>query len=340
MAAMDTQHAFANETKPFTNRANEKDIRSGEKGTDSAQKRIQVDENLYEQIEYQEELYPLSLYWDHLDEFFNGELACHWHNAFEVGILLKGELTYSLHQGSGTYITRTLRPGDGVFVNSKSLHRAEQTVPGTVMFDFIVLPEFFRAHSGGRIYEKNVVPLLSLSSPGLFLSREDPVNRGILDDLQALTRLSPSSSCYELSCVELVYRIWRQLFERLSDGAAGRPVSRAESRQAERMRAMLAYIHSHYGEPLTVASIAAAAHIGKSECFRCFHTIVQKTPLEYLCGYRLARAAHLLAHSDQSLTEICYSCGFGSNSYFGKVFRENTGMTPGEYRRSSVQQPD
>lgn len=302
------------------------------------QKQLVVDETLHETIEYQEELYPLSLYRDHLDEYLNGELTCHWHNAFEVGILLKGELKYVLHQTSGECITRTLRAGDGVFINSKALHSAEQTVPSTVMFDFIVLPEFFRAHSGGRIYEKTVAPVLNLPFPGRFLSGENPADQGILKDLRSLERLAVSSPGYELSCVELVYRIWRQLFERLSGTASFLPVSRNESRQAERMRVMLSYIHSHYNEPLTVSSIAAAAHIGKSECFRCFHTIVKKTPLEYLCSYRLSRAAHLLAHSEQSLTEICYSCGFGSNSYFGKVFREHTGMTPGQYRRNALRE--
>ena len=46
-------------------------------------------------------------------------------------------------------------------------------------------------------------------------------------------------------------------------------------------------------------------------------------------------AAQMLVHTEQSILAISDSCGFQSNSYFGKIFKKRTGSTPYEYRVSA-----
>ncbi|WP_243117307.1 helix-turn-helix transcriptional regulator [Muricomes intestini] len=43
-------------------------------------------------------------------------------------------------------------------------------------------------------------------------------------------------------------------------------------------------------------------------------------------------AAKMLLQTNDSIMDIGEKCGFSSNSYFGKVFRESLGCTPKEYR--------
>lgn len=53
---------------------------------------------------------------------------------------------------------------------------------------------------------------------------------------------------------------------------------------------------------------------------------------------RLCRAMEMLAdprYAHQNISEICWSCGFTDPVYFGKIFREKFGMTPGQARRHS-----
>jgi AraC-like DNA-binding protein len=59
----------------------------------------------------------------------------------------------------------------------------------------------------------------------------------------------------------------------------------------------------------------------------------------YLAEYRVARAQAMLDSSDLSITEVAHAAGFCDQSYFGLVFRRLTGMTPGEYRQRSIQEP-
>ena len=45
------------------------------------------------------------------------------------------------------------------------------------------------------------------------------------------------------------------------------------------------------------------------------------SPLEYMREYRLRKACMELIETEKSITEIASDCGFGSSSYFGKLFR-------------------
>ncbi|MBQ7325270.1 MAG: helix-turn-helix transcriptional regulator [Clostridia bacterium] len=53
---------------------------------------------------------------------------------------------------------------------------------------------------------------------------------------------------------------------------------------------------------------------------------------DHITAGRIEAAKQLLLCSNQSVKEIAYACGFGSDKYFLRVFREKTGLTPGEYR--------
>lgn len=55
------------------------------------------------------------------------------------------------------------------------------------------------------------------------------------------------------------------------------------------------------------------------------------TITEYLLEYRLTKAAALLEASGLSITEIAGRTGFCDVSYFIKMFRQKTGITPKAY---------
>ena len=56
------------------------------------------------------------------------------------------------------------------------------------------------------------------------------------------------------------------------------------------------------------------------------------SPLEYMREYRLRKACMELIETEKSITEIASDCGFGSSSYFGKLFREHFNCSPVRYR--------
>jgi AraC-like DNA-binding protein len=62
----------------------------------------------------------------------------------------------------------------------------------------------------------------------------------------------------------------------------------------------------------------------------------EKTGLSFtaqLTQLRINRAIELLANSNQGLLDIALATGFSDQSYFTRVFRKHTGLTPAAYRR-------
>ena len=101
----------------------------------------------------------------------------------------------------------------------------------------------------------------------------------------------------------------------------------------DKIKQLMVCIHEHISQPLSVEQLARAAHISKRTCFRLFRETLHMTPVDYIRSCRLRLACRMLTESSDSITQIAGSCGLGSASYFGKVFREEYGCSPGEYRR-------
>jgi two-component system response regulator YesN len=57
--------------------------------------------------------------------------------------------------------------------------------------------------------------------------------------------------------------------------------------------------------------------------------------ISYVNRLRVQKAIELLLETTLSLSEITQSVGFGSQQYFTRVFKQETGQTPGEYRKAS-----
>lgn len=102
-----------------------------------------------------------------------------------------------------------------------------------------------------------------------------------------------------------------------------------------RTQKMLSFIHSSYHLPISLADIARSAGISKSEASRCFQACLHTSPVSYLLSFRIRMARHALS-TDQGTTEqISAACGFQSASYFCRMFRRYTGMSPRQYRNQS-----
>ncbi len=137
---------------------------------------------------------------------------------------------------------------------------------------------------------------------------------------------------YELDAYSRLLNTWKLLLAcNASEHAQHQPHERYEA------KAMLAYLHEHYGERISLDDVSAHVHISKSECCRLFHASYGCSIFTYLSDYRLQKSILLLSDSQLSVLEISDLCGFNSTSYFIKTFREKVGMTPLQYRRKAAQ---
>ena len=94
------------------------------------------------------------------------------------------------------------------------------------------------------------------------------------------------------------------------------------------------YIAAHYPESITSANIAAHLHISLSHFCRSFRAAFGQCFQNYLSSYRVEQAKLLLRNSQRSVSEIASIVGFSSFSYFSKVFRTYSGVSPSDYRKT------
>ena len=80
---------------------------------------------------------------------------------------------------------------------------------------------------------------------------------------------------------------------------------------------------------------ANAAAVSERECSRCFQRCFRESAITYLNKYRVRVAAAMLLKGQDSIRSISQQCGFCSDSYFGRQFRQMLGCTPKEYRRKA-----
>lgn len=90
------------------------------------------------------------------------------------------------------------------------------------------------------------------------------------------------------------------------------------------------------GRP-TLTEAAAQAGLSPAYFSSVFKEELGESFSEYVNRLRVELAIELLLGSDMSLAEVAGSCGFDDQSWFSKVFRLHTGMSPGRYRKAGGQ---
>lgn len=93
------------------------------------------------------------------------------------------------------------------------------------------------------------------------------------------------------------------------------------------------YIRGNCHEKLSLPSVAAQLDISYEYFRHCFAARYGMSPAKYLLSARVSAAEKLLSGSDESCTMIAERCGFSDSSQFAMLFRRETGMTPGAYRK-------
>ena len=133
---------------------------------------------------------------------------------------------------------------------------------------------------------------------------------------------------YEYNVLTNLAEIWQIILRHVDVGE-----SEPEDPVSIRMRQFLEYIEEYLEQEISLEEMAASAGVSKTEALRCFHKTLQTTPYSYVMEVRLSKAADLLAQTGLSVGEIASRTGFNQQSYFGRRFKEKTGMTPLEYRK-------
>lgn len=293
---------------------------------------FKVNESRKELISNEPGLLPCICKYVDFEYYVGNRVPWHWHQWFEINYQVKGDAVSRIGQE-----TIYMSPGDAVFINANVLHSVDpinEVLPKyyTLFFDM----DFLTGGFNTLYSQKYVMPVLNSAGLQSFVIRPDSTNGirmlGCLADLIELFDREPFG--FEFKIRSRLSDFWLILFETTTE--IRQKSTNSTQIDDAKIRNMIEFIENHYFEKILVEDIAGAAGVSVRECTRCFSKVIGQPPIDYLNRFRIRQAAGMLVETDRPIGDISGRCGFISDSYFGKIFKELMGCTPSDYRKGRI----
>ena len=233
-----------------------------------------------------------------------GGFSAHFHNSFEIILVLNGQLSVSI----GGHKTQ-IKTGELLLISPCAVHEINKN-NSSKYFIAIITPDYvtdyFEAH------KNDIATKFCMNEEAYSFISNNLINA-----------CSPSS--FQLkSCFYLM----------LSFAEKGQVILSSKERDVSFIYSVNSYISEHFAEPLKRKDLALS--LGYEEHY--FSSLFQKNfkigLREYLNIHRISFACKLLKTSKNSISRISFDSGFASVRSFNTVFFKFLGQTPTEYRNS------
>lgn len=93
------------------------------------------------------------------------------------------------------------------------------------------------------------------------------------------------------------------------------------------------FIAANLHRELSIQEICAQLHVSKNYLYESFHAYYGCTVNEFITSRRIQKAQMLLKETSEPVYKIAELIGIENYTYFCKLFKRKTGLSPGQYRR-------
>jgi|SRR5215813_3270729 len=100
------------------------------------------------------------------------------------------------------------------------------------------------------------------------------------------------------------------------------------------LRRLKEYVENHQSENIPLQTAAGIASLERKYFSAFFHKKTGITYLRWLNSFRIAKAVALIKVTDDSLTQVASTVGFGDLRSFERSFKKLIKVTPSEFRKS------
>lgn len=115
--------------------------------------------------------------------------------------------------------------------------------------------------------------------------------------------------------------------------------SSLSNREIQSIRELISEIKANPSFDFSVDYLARKAGISIPKLQTGFKEICKMTVANYIRDVRLQKSEELLKSSDMNVSEIVYSIGFSSRSYFSRIFKGKYSCSPSDYQRKCQVSP-
>jgi len=214
----------------------------------------------------------------------------------------------------------------------------------TLEIDSQKTTETFNIHFGDSFAE-NVWTSLSQNPEGLLENKNSPCalefqnrlvrfnheNKSIIQEIHSVK----NSDVIFLE--EKLYALLQNLLieeKRVQKIQQQLPVLKSSTKKEIVDRLLIAtdYIYTYYDQKISLEDLAQACYLSKFHFLRLFKIAFNKTPYQFINEVRVQRAQHLLSKSKLEVKEIAQLTGFDSAATFSRMFYNQAGLYPTQFR--------
>ena len=250
----------------------------------------------------------------------------HRHDYVEMVYMCSGQTTHLINDKS-----LVLQQGELLMLSQSATHQVLRSGEGDVAVNFIVLPDFFTTTLSLIGEEETplrrflVDCLCGQNSGQIYLhfqiSQAKPLQNLIENLIWALLTETPNRrKVSQMTMATLFLQLMGSMESLVTD-----------DNQEAAVWKVLRYVESHY-KAGSLSEIAEDLHYDVCWLSREIKRKTGKTYTRIVQDKRLAQAAFLLKNTDRNVSDISVAVGYENVSYFHRIFFENFGKSPREYR--------
>lgn len=257
----------------------------------------------------------------------------HFHEELELTFIIKSEGTKFI----GDHISE-FKPGEIILLGSRLPHywRNNSTYYQSSENSGAeaIIIRFNRDFAGNEFLKippmKPVLDLIQSATRGIFINGQ--TNISLQKKMVDFLTMNESQKIVGLTDILLTIAAQKQYSFLCSIGYA----HQYKSNDIEKIDAVYDYVLDNYMNDLSVKDIAARCNMNTAAFCRYFKKKTGKTFKDFMNDIRLGNAARLLLKGDLNISEIAFASGFNNPSYFNRLFKRKTSLTPKHYQMKYI----
>ena len=251
----------------------------------------------------------------------------HVHHECEIYYLLEGEGTYFIDS-----VSHPVMAGSLVIINKSQIHRS---CFKTCDYHHRILVELQTEH-----FEASIQAMCGLSLGDFFQERKgvyqlkkehQPYMKNLLATM--LAEVKSKHQRFEVMIAMKLAELAIYLSRPENLASSFLKSEKAQTETSAIVTEAMAHIHGQLSSPLSLESIASHLFINKSYLSRVFKETTSMTVHEYINIQRVQEAKRLFETTDLAPGEIAQQIGYNTASYFERVFKKHTEVTPLKYQQ-------
>lgn len=165
-------------------------------------------------------------------------------------------------------------------------------------------------------------------------------NLKLANKIAALRKVRNKNGMIRIMQIEgLVYEILAMhIAQHEKESKSSLPKTSLLRRELKIIRNLANKIAKNVSKDYTLEQLSRDSGLSQAKLQEGFKLLYTRTVTEYIRHVRLEAARDYLSKSDMNVSQVVYSIGFSSRSYFSKIFKNKYGISPSEFH-NNVKRP-